>query len=86
MTAACEAALAAPGWEGAPVWIHGDLDARNMLVELGRLSAVLDFGTMAVGDPACDVMVAWKMLPAETRDVFRTELSVDDATWARARG
>jgi aminoglycoside phosphotransferase (APT) family kinase protein len=81
-----EAALGAPEWSDAPVWIHGDLDSRNLLAERGRLSGVLDFGTLAVGDPACDVMVAWKMLPAETRGVFRAELSVDDATWARARG
>ena len=86
VTAAWEAALHAPEWPGPPVWIHGDLDSRNMLVEQGRLSAVLDFGSMAVGDPACDVMVAWKMLPEEHRDAFRTALSVDDATWARARG
>ena len=57
-----------------------------MLVQRGRLSAVLDFATMAVGDPAGDVMVAWKMLPAEHRDTFRAALAVDDATWARARG
>jgi aminoglycoside phosphotransferase (APT) family kinase protein len=86
VTAAWEAALQAPGWSAPPVWIHGDLDARNMLVQHGRLSGVLDFATMAVGDPASDVMVAWKMLPAEHRDTFRAALAVDDATWARARG
>jgi aminoglycoside phosphotransferase (APT) family kinase protein len=86
VTTAWETALDAPEWSAPPVWVHGDLDPRNMLVEHGRLSAVLDFATMAVGDPACDVMVAWKMLPAEHRDTFRTALGVDDATWARARG
>ena len=86
VTTAWETALEAPEWSGPAVWIHGDLDARNMLVQHGRLSGVLDFATMAVGDPACDVMVAWKMLPAEHRDTFRTALAVDDATWARARG
>lgn len=85
-TAAWEAALRAPEWARAPVWIHGDLDSRNLLVEHGRLSAVIDFGCLGVGDPACDVMVAWKVLSAETRDIFRAELSVDDATWARGRG
>ena len=86
VTAAWETALQAPEWSGRPVWIHGDLDARNMLVQHGRLSGVLDFATMAVGDPASDVMVAWKMLPAAYRDTFRAALAVDDATWARARG
>jgi aminoglycoside phosphotransferase (APT) family kinase protein len=81
-----DAALRAPGWTGPPVWIHGDLDSRNLLVREGRLSAVLDFGCLGVGDPAYDVMVAWKLVPAEARDAFRTELSVDAATWARARG
>jgi aminoglycoside phosphotransferase (APT) family kinase protein len=85
-TDAWEAALRAPGWQGAPVWIHGDLDARNLLVVDGRLSAVIDFGCLGVGDPACDAMVAWKVLSAETRDAFRAALPIDDATWARGRG
>jgi len=86
VTAAWEAALRAPEWRRAPVWIHGDLDSRNLLVEQGRLSAVIDFGCLGVGDPACDVMVAWKVVSADTRDIFRAELSVDEATWARGRG
>jgi aminoglycoside phosphotransferase (APT) family kinase protein len=86
VTAAWESALRSPGWEHPPVWIHGDLDSRNLLVEGGRLSAVIDWGGLAVGDPACDVMVAWKVLSADTRDIFRNELSVDGSTWARARG
>jgi len=84
--AAWDKALNVPEWEGPPVWIHGDLDGRNVLVEDGRLSAVLDFGSVGVGDPACDVMVAWKLFDAGSREVFRRELAVDDATWARARG
>ncbi len=68
------------------MWIHGDLDARNLLVQGGRLSAVIDWGGLGVGDPACDVMVAWKLLSPETRDTFRTALAVDASTWARARG
>jgi aminoglycoside phosphotransferase (APT) family kinase protein len=80
-----ETALGAGEWEGEPVWLHGDLDARNLLVEDGRLSGVVDFGTLGVGDPAADVMVAWKMLTPAAREVFRRELEIDDATWARAR-
>ena len=86
VTAAWEVALRAPDWRRAPVWIHGDLDSRKLLVEQGRLSAVIDFGCLGVGGPACDVMVAWKVLSADTRDSFRTALSVDEATWARGRG
>jgi aminoglycoside phosphotransferase (APT) family kinase protein len=86
VTAAWEAALGAPEWKRPPVWIHGDLDSRNLLVGNGRLSAVIDFGSLGVGDPACDVMVAWKVLSADTRDIFRTALCVDESTWARSRG
>jgi aminoglycoside phosphotransferase (APT) family kinase protein len=86
VTAAWEAALRAPDWEGEPVWIHGDLIRGNMLVDEGRLSAVIDFSCLCIGDPACDVMVAWTFLSSESRGVFRAELGVDDATWSRARG
>ena len=85
-TAVWEAALRAPEWQHAPVWIHGDLDARNLLATQGRLSAVIDWGCLGVGDPACDVAVAWKMLVCGHARLFRTALSIDDATWARSRG
>ena len=86
VTAAWEAALQAPVWDGLPVWIHGDLHPGNLLVEGGRLSAVIDFGGLGVGDPACDWMVAWYLLEASARNVFRAALQIDDATWARGRG
>jgi len=86
LTAMWEATLSVPDWSGPPVWIHGDLDSRNLLAVDGRLSAVIDWGSLGVGDPACDVMVAWKMLSAEGREAFRVALSIDDATWERARG
>jgi aminoglycoside phosphotransferase (APT) family kinase protein len=81
-----EGALAAPPWEGPPVWHHGDLDARNWVVRDGRIRGVIDWGSMGVGDPACDAMVAWKLHSAAARDAFRCALSTDDATWERARG
>jgi aminoglycoside phosphotransferase (APT) family kinase protein len=81
-----ERALAAPPWDGPPVWHHGDLDARNWLVRDGRIRGVIDWGTMGVGDPACDVMVAWKLHSAAARDAVREALPTDDATWERARG
>jgi len=73
-------------WEGPPVWHHGDLDCRNWLVRDGRISGVIDWGAMGVGDPACDVMVAWKLHSAAAREAFREALPTDDATWERARG
>jgi aminoglycoside phosphotransferase (APT) family kinase protein len=81
-----ERALAAPAWEGPPVWHHGDLDVRNWLVRDGRITGVIDWASMGVGDPACDVMVAWKLHSAAARDAFREALPTDDATWERARG
>jgi aminoglycoside phosphotransferase (APT) family kinase protein len=86
VTVEWERALAAPPWEGPPVWHHGDLDVRNWLVRGGRICAVIDWGSMGVGDPACDVMVAWKLRSREARDAFREALPTDDATWERARG
>jgi aminoglycoside phosphotransferase (APT) family kinase protein len=79
-------ALAAPPWNGPPVWHHGDLDVRNWLVQDGRIRGVIDWGAMGVGDPACDVMVAWKLHSATARGAFRDALPTDDATWERARG
>src|SRR5918998_2231825 len=84
-TAAWEAALAA-GWHGPPVWFHGDVAAGNLLVEGGRLSAVIDFGTSGVGDPSCDLAIAWTFFKGEGRDAFRAALRPDDATWKRGRG
>ena len=84
--AAWEEALAAPGWAGPPVWAHSDLLAGNVLVSEGRLGGILDFAGSGVGDPACDLMAAWSLLPAGARNTFRAGLDVDDATWARGRG
>jgi aminoglycoside phosphotransferase (APT) family kinase protein len=84
-TAVWEAALAAT-WRGRPVWLHGDVSAGNLLVTSGRLSAVIDFGCSAVGDPACDLSIAWTLFRRESRDAFRATLPLDRATWARGRG
>jgi aminoglycoside phosphotransferase (APT) family kinase protein len=81
-----EVALDAPVWSNAAVWIHGDLQPENLLTVRGRLSAVIDFGCLGVGDPSCDLMVAWTLFSGRSRDLFRSALSVDDATWARGRG
>ena len=85
-TAAWEEVLALPQWQGAPVWTHSDLLPGNLLARQGRLSAVIDFGGLGVGDPACDLMAAWTLLSAGTRDLFRESAAADDATWARGRG
>lgn len=79
------AALAAE-WHGTPVWFHGGIAHGNLLVENGGLSAVIDFGTSGVGDPACDLVIAWTMFAGTSRTAFREAVGADDATWARARG
>lgn len=80
------AALEAPAWEGTPVWIHTDLLRPNLLVDGGRLCAVIDFGGVGVGDPAADVIAAWSVFSQGGRETFRRALDVDDDTWNRARG
>jgi aminoglycoside phosphotransferase (APT) family kinase protein len=86
VTAAWDAALAVPPWSGPPVWVHGDLAPGNLLVASGRLSAVIDFACLSVGDPACDLLVAWNLFTGDARAAFRAALQVDDDTWARGRG
>jgi aminoglycoside phosphotransferase (APT) family kinase protein len=81
-----ETVLMAPDWAGAPVWIHADLYPMNLLAIQGRLSAVIDFGGLGTGDPACDMLPAWALLDSKTRASFRGEVDVDDATWERGRG
>ena len=49
-------------WDREPVWVHGDVAVGNLLVRDGRLAAVLDFGSSGVGDPACDIVIAWTFL------------------------
>ena len=80
-----ETALAAT-WHGPSVWIHGDVTAANLLVVDGRLSGVLDFGCSAVGDPACDLTIAWTFFFGDSREAFRAGLPLDAGTWARGRG
>ena len=80
-----DAALASQ-WHGPPVWVHGDVAPSNLLVMDGQLAAVIDFGCSAVGDPACDLVMAWTFFADESADTFRRGLALDEATWARARG
>ncbi|MEV4315115.1 aminoglycoside phosphotransferase family protein [Actinocrispum sp. NPDC049592] len=78
-------AVALPEWRGPELWSHGDLSPGNVLVRNGRLSAVIDLAGAGVGDPTVDLIVAWNLLRAEARDLFREALDVDDVTWLRGR-
>jgi aminoglycoside phosphotransferase (APT) family kinase protein len=80
-----EAALSTT-WRAPPVWVHGDITANNLLVRNGHLGAVIDFGQLAVGDPACDLSIAWTLFHGQSREMFRRMISLDTGTWARARG
>jgi aminoglycoside phosphotransferase (APT) family kinase protein len=86
LLAVWEAALQAPAWGRPPVWFHGDMHPGNLLAVGGRVSAVIDFGGLGVGDPACDLVIGWTLLTDQTRPVFRAALGCDDATWVRGRG
>lgn len=84
--AAWERALAAPEWDGPPVWVHGDLTEGNVLVDGDRLVGVIDFGPLGIGDPAIDLQPAWALLDGTDRETFRRASGCDDATWQRGRG
>ncbi|WP_405801458.1 aminoglycoside phosphotransferase family protein [Streptomyces sp. NBC_01506] len=86
MTELWDAALSAPEWDRPPVWFHGDFHTGNLLTVDGRLSAVIDFGGLGIGDPACDLTIAFTLMSAGSRAAFRATLGVDDATWTRGRG
>ena len=74
-------------WDGVERWFHGDVAEGNLLVDdTGQLAAVIDFGTCGVGDPACDLAVAWTLLSDDGRRAFRDRLGVGDPEWARGRG
>ena len=89
-----DTALAAEVWQAAlragrqepPVWFHGDAQPGNLLLSDGKLSAVIDFGTSGVGDPACDTTIAWTFLSGESSRIFKQRLPFDEATWVRGRG
>jgi aminoglycoside phosphotransferase (APT) family kinase protein len=72
-------------WEHDPVWFHGDIAVGNLLLRDGRLSAVIDFGTFGVGDPACDLAITWTLFTGESREAFRSAMPYDGGTWARGR-
>ncbi len=72
-------------WDNPPVWIHGDFAIGNMLIHNHKLSAIIDFGGMAIGDPACDLVIAWTFLSGKSREIFIQEMALDDNTWLRAR-
>ena len=72
-------------WSYPPVWVHGDISPGNLLVRDNNLSAVIDFGGLAVGDPACDLAIAWTFFNAESREVFKQRLNLDEGTWLRGK-
>jgi aminoglycoside phosphotransferase (APT) family kinase protein len=85
-------ALAAPAYPGPAVWLHGDAHPANILVDGGVVSGVIDFGDITAGDPACDLSIAWKLLPLDWHQAFRadylqaSEGAGDGGLWRRARG
>lgn len=91
IVAVWEEALNAVPWDGAPMWIHGDLHPANIVVHDDELAAVIDFGDIAGGDPATDLLVAWALFDEKSRAVLRAaahtaDRPIDDAMWARGRG
>jgi aminoglycoside phosphotransferase (APT) family kinase protein len=73
-------------WERPPVWVHGDIASGNLLINNNKLTAVIDFGCLGVGDPACDLVIAWTLFDRDSRELFKKRIALDAATWKRARG
>ena len=80
-----DSALEVPYWDQSPVWVHGDLMPGNVLIQNGKLSGVIDFSCMGLGDPACDLIIAWNLLDAKKRRLFRDLLQIDENTWRRGQ-
>ncbi len=80
------AAALSTSWNRPPVWVHGDISLGNLLIKNGALYAVIDFGQLSLGDPACDLVIAWTFFKDYAREIFRTRLGLDAGTWARGRG
>jgi len=70
-------------WNKPPVWVHGDISPSNLLVRNGKLAAVIDFGLISTGDPACDLAIAWTFFKGKSRDLFHQTVNLDEATWLR---
>ncbi|WP_274366019.1 aminoglycoside phosphotransferase family protein [Paenibacillus thermotolerans] len=73
-------------YQSAPVWLHGDVAVGNLLVKNGRLCGVIDFGTMGVGDPSSDLVMAWNFFDDISREIFLSRMNFDEDTLNRARG
>lgn len=72
-------------WDKPSVWIHGDLAVGNILIKNRKLSGIIDFGGIAVGDPACDLVIAWTFLKGKSRELFIQKMALDEETWLRAK-
>lgn len=86
LTKIWEESLAVPIWNCPDYWLHSDLHAGNLLAANNSISAVLDFGMAGIGDPACELMVAWTLLDESSRHLFKETVKADDSIWLRARG
>ncbi|MBN8827962.1 MAG: aminoglycoside phosphotransferase family protein [Sphingobacteriia bacterium] len=71
-------------WNNNPVWVHGDFASGNILIQEGKLSAVIDFGSTATGDPACDLVIAWTYFEGKAQEIFINAMNIDKDTWLRA--
>lgn len=73
-----------PLWNKDPVWVHGDFLPGNILIKNNRLSAVIDFTEVGIGDPACDLIIAWSLFNENSRKIFKANLkNIDENTWKR---
>lgn len=84
--ASWDRALEATPWTAEPLLVHGDLFPGNVLVEGGRVSAIIDWGNVHFGDPATDLVAAWRLFGRDARREFVSAFEFDRDTWVRAHG
>jgi len=70
-----------------PCPVHGDLYVRHLLLdEQARLTGVIDWGDLHLGDPAVDLALAWSFLPRSAHATFRAAYGeIDAGAWRLAR-
>ncbi len=74
-----------PSYKETPVWVHGDIAIGNLLIQKSKLHAILDFGCMAIGDPACDLVIYWNYFDFQSAKIFKSTLNLSEDVWQRAK-
>ena len=69
-------------------WLHGDLHPHNILVDRGRISAIIDWGDITSGDIATDLASIWMLFSQQNvrQRVIKEYGDISEATLRRTKG